>query len=241
VRAQATAQHAADRATWSPADRPGWWREATVEDISRAWRAAATWQDVDPRAASTRQTMTARLAEQGVTVAAGTGADPGDVLWLRAALDLAQAESESPGRESKQERGSAPKPGHGVVIEGERVVEPAREDRERMAELVRAAWPDDRAAKVLDCKAWPALAERLHRHEQAGVDVEWLLRGLPIDLSKAHTPAALTAWMLDRAAADLAANERSRGEAQRATERDERTAEANRREATHTAAPGPCA
>ena len=57
-----------------------------------------------------------------------------------------------------------------------------------------------------------------------------MLRGLPIDLSKAHTPAALTAWMVDRAAADLAGNERAGGEAQRATERDERTTETQVRE-----------
>jgi len=231
ARAQAAAQHAADRAIWSATSRPSWWRDASAEDISRAWRAATTWRDVDPRAAVVRQTMTERLAEKGVTLGADRDTDPGDAQWLRAALDLADIEpTATEEKNEKEKRNDPPGAGQDAVIDGERIIQPSREETDRMADRVRAAWPDERADAVLDCKAWPALAERLHRLDRDGVDIEWLLRGLPIDLSKAHTPAALTAWMVDRAAADLAGNERARGEAQRAAERDERTTETDLRE-----------
>src|SRR4051794_3801317 len=68
ARAQARAWHTADATVWREAAGPGWWRAAGAEDIATAWRAAATWRHVDPRAEAACRTMAERLAERGVHV-----------------------------------------------------------------------------------------------------------------------------------------------------------------------------
>ncbi|GAB1692766.1 hypothetical protein [Krasilnikovia sp. M28-CT-15] len=128
VREQVRLFQQADAAIWRAAMRPQWWREAGAEDIGRVWRAASTWQHVDPRAAAARQVVVDRLAERGVHVdpAGQATPSPEDVAWLSDALDQAAAGRAAAGRSGPQAReaGEAT-PGEGPVIEGE----PARAPR----------------------------------------------------------------------------------------------------------------
>ncbi|MEV4283567.1 hypothetical protein AB0J56_47980, partial [Actinoplanes xinjiangensis] len=91
VREQTRMQHQADSALWRAAMRPQWWRDAGAEDIGRVWRAASTWQHVDPRAAEARQVVVDRLADRGVHVdpQAPTQPSPEDVAWLAGELAIA--------------------------------------------------------------------------------------------------------------------------------------------------------
>ncbi|MEU2639697.1 hypothetical protein ABZ591_35110 [Micromonospora fulviviridis] len=41
IRAQVRAAQQAGATVWRPATRPSWWRQASAEDIARAWRASA--------------------------------------------------------------------------------------------------------------------------------------------------------------------------------------------------------
>lgn len=84
ARDQARIHHQADAAVSKAAMRPQWWRDANADDISRVWRAASTWQHVDPRAAEARQVVVDRLADRGVHVdpAAPSQPSPQDVAWL---------------------------------------------------------------------------------------------------------------------------------------------------------------
>jgi hypothetical protein len=72
------------------------------------------------------------------------------------------------------------------------------EDRQRIADSVRAGWPE-KADDLIDCRAWPALAGRIWERGQAGHDMTETARRLSTnDISNAHTPAALTCWIFDR-------------------------------------------
>ena len=67
-----------------------------------------------------------------------------------------------------------------------------------MADLVRTAMPDTVADKVVDCRAWPALARRLGAWTDEGLPVADLLAGLPAGrVFQARTPAAYTAHLMD--------------------------------------------
>jgi hypothetical protein len=208
AREQTRMQHQADSAVWRAAMRPQWWRDAGAEDIGRVWRAASTWKDVDPRAAEARQVVVDRLAERGVHVDPGAARQPGpeDVAWVSDALDRAAAERAAraaagdagPGQARPEpDRGAAPGE-NPAVIDGEASQAPATEqphrtaqDREKKAaEHVRAAWPAERAVRVIGCRAWGVLANQLDQVEQQGHDVQALLRGVPDFVDRAHTPAA---------------------------------------------------
>ncbi len=202
AREQARMHHQADAAVWRAAMRPQWWRDAGPEDISRVWRAASTWQHVDPRAAEARQVVVERLAERGVHVdpAAPSQPSPQDVAWLSDALDRAAADRAAAG---DAEPGQA-RPGHGrgtapgenpAVIDGEVGQAPETQQPRRMAqrkagEHVRAAWSPQRAERVIGCQAWEVLVNQLDQVEQQGHDVQALLRGVPAFVDRAHTPAA---------------------------------------------------
>jgi hypothetical protein len=73
-------------------------------------------------------------------------------------------------------------------------------DRHAMAAHVQSAWPEQAAAAVLGCPAWPTLADKLAVAQHHGQDLTTLLnrlntRGIPT----ARKPAALAAWLLDQA------------------------------------------
>ena len=75
---------------------------------------------------------------------------------------------------------------------------PTGPDRAAMADLVRTAMPDTVADKVVDCRAWPALARRLGAWTDEGLPVADLLAGLPAGrVFQARTPAAYTAHLMD--------------------------------------------
>ncbi|MEU7822967.1 hypothetical protein [Catellatospora sp. NPDC049133] len=73
-------------------------------------------------------------------------------------------------------------------------------DAERMEALVRRAWPQDRADRVVNDGAWPMLAATMQRLDTRGKDVAGLLGNLPFDPTDAKVPAALTDWALKTAA-----------------------------------------
>ncbi|MEV4773075.1 hypothetical protein [Micromonospora humida] len=175
ARAQARAAQQADAAVWRPAMRPGWWRTAGTEDIAQVWRAASTWQHVDPRAQQARQVVVDQLAKR--TGQAGEkpepAREPDDIEVLSDAVDRAVSEAtDRAGRPAMTE-------------------EAVRDRQERMAAEVRKAWSSGRRAdRVLGCEAWGALAYTLDQAQQAGHDVQQLLRGVPGFVDRARTPAA---------------------------------------------------
>jgi hypothetical protein len=205
ARNQARMHHQADSAVWKAAMRPQWWRDANADDISRVWRAASTWQHVDPRAGEARQVVVDRLADRGVHVdpAAPSQPSPQDVAWLsdaldRAAADRAAAGDAEPGQ-ARPGRGRGTAPGENpAVIDGEvgQAPEPqqprrtAQEREQQASEHVRAAWSPERAERVIGCQAWGVLVNQLDQVEQQGHDVQALLRGVPAFVDQAHTPAA---------------------------------------------------
>lgn len=175
ARAQARAAQQADAAVWRPAMRPGWWRTAGMKDIAKVWRAASTWQHVDPRAQQARQVVVDQLAKR--TGQAGekpeSAREPDDIEVLSDAVDRAVREA--------TDRAGRPA----------MTVEAVRDRQERMAAEVRKAWPSGRRAdRVLGCEAWGALAYTLDQAQQAGHDVQQLLRGVPGFVDRARTPGA---------------------------------------------------
>ncbi|MEU0081984.1 hypothetical protein ABZY58_29130 [Micromonospora tulbaghiae] len=201
IRAQVRAAQQAGATVWRPATRPSWWRQASAEDIARAWRASTEWAAVDPRAQAAQRIMVVRLAERGVHVDPHTGARPGDEAWLsdqldRAAMDDVDRPAEAQSAEARQEDA------------GERR-RTARERQEAMAVHVREVWSADRAERVIASAAWPALAYKLDQLERAGHDVRDLLRQVPGFVDRAHTPAAYAFRVVDDYAADQAAGERA--------------------------------
>lgn len=230
--------HQADAATWRAAMRPQWWRRAGAEDISRVWRAASTWQHVDPRAAEARQVVIERLAERGVQVdpAAPGEPSPDDVAWLSDALDQAAADraarAVAEASEERSERNADDQREAPTVIDGEasesrstRLRQPtAREREQRAAGHVRAAWSAERAERVLACKAWPALAHQLGQLEEQGHDVEVLLHGVPAFVDRAHTPAAFAFRSIEDRLDGLVDLGTQRGTAGQPTQSGERSA-----------------
>ncbi|WP_308290663.1 hypothetical protein [Micromonospora sp. RL09-050-HVF-A] len=211
TRAQARAAQQADAAVWRPAMRPGWWRTAGTEDIAQVWRAASTWQHVDPRAQQARQVVVDQLAKR--TGQAGgkpePAREPDDIEVLSDAVDRAVSEAtDRAGRPAMTE-------------------EAVRDRQERMAAEVRKAWPSgQRADRVLECEAWGALAYTLDQAQQAGHDVQQLLRGVPGFVDRARTPAAFACRVVQDQLAgriDLGTvtMDRDRGEAQDQSARPE--------------------
>ncbi|MEU8024670.1 hypothetical protein AB0B88_20915 [Micromonospora haikouensis] len=175
ARAQARAAQQADAAVWRPAMRTAWWRTAGTEDIARVWRAASTWQHVDPRAQQARQTVVDQLAKRAgrATEKPEPAREPDDIEVLSDAVDRAVREATE---QSWRPAMSA---------------EAVRDRQERMAAEVRKAWPSgQRAERVLGCEAWGALAYTLDQAQQAGHDVQQLLHGVPSFVDRARTPGA---------------------------------------------------
>ncbi|MFF3857123.1 hypothetical protein [Micromonospora sp. NPDC002575] len=175
ARAQARAAQQADAAVWRPAMRTAWWRTAGTEDIARVWRAASTWQHVDPRAQQARQTVVDQLAKRAGRAAEKPepAREPDDIEVLSDAVDRAVREATDRARRPTMS------------------TEAVRDRQERMAAEVRKAWPSgQRAERVLGCEAWGALAYTLEQAQQAGHDVQRLLRGVPDFVDRARTPGA---------------------------------------------------
>lgn len=183
-RERVSAMRAAHSAVWQPALRRDWWNRATVDDISKAWQAAAVWHRADPRAAEARQVMTERLAQRGIDVQPEK-MDAGDRQWLAVALQLAEQE--------KSRATTAGSEGNDRSSVDEPRFTHTDADRDRIAEEVRQHCSRDKADQLLNCQAWPALAYRLHDFEHEGGSVDVALQRLPT-LSNAHTPAALAEW-----------------------------------------------
>ena len=73
-------------------------------------------------------------------------------------------------------------------------------DRAAMAAHVQSAWPEQVAAAVLGCPAWPTLADKLAAAQHYGQDLATLLNRLNTHaIPTARKPAALAAWLLDQA------------------------------------------
>ncbi|WP_406083874.1 hypothetical protein OHA01_04215 [Micromonospora zamorensis] len=196
IRAQVRAAQQADAAVWRPATRPSWWRQASADDIARAWRASAGWAGVDPRAGAAQQFMVVRLAERGVHVDPQIGARPGDAGWLSDQLDRAALDDGDHTADTRPEHAAG---------EQRRT---AQERQEAMAVHVREVWTADRAERVIGSPAWPALAYKLDQLQRDGHDVRDLLRQVPGFVDRAHTPAAYAFRMVDDYATDRAATAR---------------------------------
>lgn len=63
ARAERTAQHAADRVVYSPALGSDWTQTAGLDDLGRAWGAAAGWADIDPVANVAASRVETRLSQ----------------------------------------------------------------------------------------------------------------------------------------------------------------------------------
>ncbi|MEV4826482.1 hypothetical protein [Micromonospora sp. NPDC049274] len=194
IRAQARAAQQADAAVWRPATRPAWWRQASPDDIARAWRASSGWAVVDPRARRAQQVIAERLAERGVRVDPEAGGRPEDTAWLSDQLDRAAVDDAPGSRPDPTEGRSDPAGGEQRHT--------ARQRQEEMAIHVRAVWSPERAERVIGSPAWPALAYKLNQLKQAGHDVRDLLRQVPGFVDRAHTPAAYAIRVVDDYATD---------------------------------------
>lgn len=201
IRAQARAAQQAGATVWRPATRPSWWRQASAEDIARAWRASAEWAAVDPRAQAAQRVIVVRLAERGVHLHPQDGARPGDEGWLSDQLDRAAVDDVDRPAE-------APPAGVRTDDAGERR-RAAQERQEAMAVHVREVWSADRAERVIASAAWPVLAYKLDQLERTGHDVRDLLRQVPGFVDRAHTPAAYAFRVVDDYAAAQSAGERA--------------------------------
>jgi Ftsk gamma domain len=72
-------------------------------------------------------------------------------------------------------------------------------DRAAMESLVRDAFPHEIADKLIDCKAWPALAKRVNQAQKDDLPIERMLARLPMEsISKARKPAAYASTELQR-------------------------------------------
>ncbi|MBM0233733.1 hypothetical protein JNW91_18875 [Micromonospora sp. STR1_7] len=205
IRAQARAAQQADAALWRPATRPAWWRQASPDDIARAWRASSGWAAVDPRARRAQQVIAERLAERGVRVDPDAGGRPENAAWLSDQLDRAAVDDVPESRRDPADGRADPEDG------GRRRT--ARQRQEEMAIHVRAVWSTERAERVIGSQAWPALAYKLDQLEQAGHDVRDLLRQVPGFVDRAHTPAAYAFRVVDDYAADVDQTAGHQGEA----------------------------
>ncbi|MDG4761243.1 hypothetical protein [Micromonospora sp. WMMD710] len=222
TRAQARAAQQADAAVWRPATRPAWWRQASTDDIARAWRASSGWAAVDPRARRAQQVITERLAERGVRVDPDAGGRAGNAAWLSDQLDRAAVDEEPKSQPDPADARVDPEDG------GRRRT--ARQRQEEMTIHVRAVWSPERAERVIGSPAWPALAYKLDQLEQAGHDVRDLLRQVPGFVDRAHTPAAYAFRVVDDYAADQAPREQSAPDVGRADEGSAATIEGEWRE-----------
>ncbi|WP_406083870.1 hypothetical protein OHA01_04205 [Micromonospora zamorensis] len=184
IRAQVRAAQQAGATVWRPATRPSWWRQASAEDIARAWRASTEWAAVDPRAQAAQRVIVVRLAEPGVHGDPQTGARPGDEAWLSDQLDRAAMDDLDRPAEAR----------HDDAGERRRT---AQDRQEAMAVHVREVCTADRAERVIASAAWPALAYKLDQLERAGHDVRDLLRQVPGFVDRAHTPAAYAFRVVD--------------------------------------------
>ncbi|SCF22537.1 hypothetical protein GA0070558_16014 [Micromonospora haikouensis] len=189
IRAQVRAAQQAGATVWRPATRPSWWRQASAEDIARAWRASTEWAAVDPRAQAAQRVIVVRLAERGVHVDPQTGARPGDEAWLSDQLDRAAMDDVDRPADARPSEAR-----HDDAGERRRT---AQERQEAMAVHVREVWSPDRAERVIASAAWPALAYKLDQLERAGHDVRDLLRQVPGFVDRAHTPAAYAFRVVD--------------------------------------------
>ncbi|MFI7080938.1 hypothetical protein ACIBO1_26900 [Micromonospora sp. NPDC049903] len=222
TRAQARAAQQADAAVWRQATRASWWRRASADDIARAWRASATWSAVDPQARDAQRVMVERLAARGVHVDPETGMQPENADWLADQLDHAAVENTDAARSAA------------TTGEPRRT---ARQRQEEMADHVRQVWSPERAERVIQSAAWPALAYKLDQLEHAGHDVRDLLRQVPGFIDRAHTPAAYAFRVVDEYATDVdqtAAGRRAAADGQRAEEQPSVTLEGEWSEATGT-------
>ena len=197
IRAQVRAAQQAGATVWRPATRQSWWRQASAEDIARAWRASAEWAAVDPRAQAAQGVMVVRLAERGVHVDPQTGARPGDEAWLSDQLDRAAM--------NDVDRPAKGQPAEARTDDAGEQRRTAQERQEAMAVHVREVWTPDRAERVIASAAWPALAYKLDQLERTGHDVRDLLRQVPGFVDRAHTPAAYAFRVVDDYATDQGA------------------------------------
>ena len=189
IRAQARAAQQASATVWRPATRLSWWRQASAEDIARAWRASTEWAAVDPRAQAAQRIIVVRLAERGVHVDPQTGARPGDESWLSDQLDRAAVDD--------VDRPVEGQPAQARLDDAGERRRTAQERQEAMAVHVREVWSADRAERDIASAAWPALAYKLDQLERAGHDVRDLLRQVPGFVDRAHTPAAYAFRVVD--------------------------------------------
>ncbi|MEU8258574.1 hypothetical protein AB0C06_30390 [Micromonospora inaquosa] len=194
IRAQTRAAQQADAAVWRPATRPTWWRQASPDDIARAWRASSGWAAVDPRARRAQQVIAERLAERGVRVDPDAGGRAENAAWLSDQLDRAAVDDAPEPRPDPVDGRTDPEDGARRRT--------ARQRQEEMAIHVRAVWSPERAERVIGSPAWPALAYKLDQLEQAGHDVRDLLRQVPGFVDRAHTPAAYAFRVVDDYATD---------------------------------------
>ena len=106
-----SAEQEAARAALAPVHRDQWWEAATPEDVTRAYRTARAWRDVDPQAAHAESRIIEQAqARHGVTVseqrtkAASERAEAAGLLAGADGVD-ALAEVENEREHQAQERG----------------------------------------------------------------------------------------------------------------------------------------
>lgn len=78
------------RASYRGVEDPAWWSRAMAADVQNAYRAAATWREVDPQAARAIDTMNTEISDRygvGASTSTSTNVEP-DTELARTARDL---------------------------------------------------------------------------------------------------------------------------------------------------------
>lgn len=99
VQAQLAAERSSAQALWQPTLSPDWWTQASVEDVQRAYQAAAEWAPIDENAARAADAIAERV---GVEPAASTESIAQTrSLAPEEAADVHNAEWDSRGRRAE--------------------------------------------------------------------------------------------------------------------------------------------
>jgi hypothetical protein len=171
--------------------------------------AEIVWNDDEPLAGQRRQHQRGRDTSHASPVAAVTDTTPAatalaEVAGIAAQHPDTRQEPSAGGVGTQAGVPAAARSRHTkrstLAMEPDRPRRHTAVDLSTMENMLRQAWPNDKANRVIGDAAWPALASTMQNLTAAGKDVPRLLGELPFDTTDGKVPAVLTQWALRHAA-----------------------------------------
>lgn len=194
VRSRYDAEHRAARAEMGNVHRPGWWDQASAEQIAATYAAARAWAPDDPEAVRAEQQLRQEVRSRyGVDLDA-TGADPAAVREAVERAERARAQASTSQGGSSQGASSAEQ-GEAALLMAQADAAERDADRARARTTGTDAGAEteagaDRGANYDSPTRREATAEAL---VDAGVDRETAATRMRADVSQATPAAAATA------------------------------------------------